>query len=65
KYLGVHFDPRLTFKLHTQKSVMKAAWWTAQLWRIGKISGGMPPSRIKQLWNTVAVPAFTYAAEVW
>lgn len=65
KYLGVFFDPRLSFKLHAEKAVSKATWWTSQLWRISKISGGMPPSRIKQLWNTVAVPAFTYAADVW
>ncbi|KZP08134.1 hypothetical protein FIBSPDRAFT_914338 [Athelia psychrophila] len=64
-YLGVFFDPRLSFKLHAEKAVSKATWWTSQLWRISKISGGMPPSRIKQLWNTVAVPAFTYAADVW
>lgn len=25
----------------------------------------MPPSRVCQLYNTVAVPAFTYAADVW
>ncbi|KZP16424.1 hypothetical protein FIBSPDRAFT_912289 [Athelia psychrophila] len=55
KYLGVFFDPNLSFKYHAEKAVSKATC---------KNSGGMPPSRIKQLWNTVAVPAFTYAADV-
>jgi hypothetical protein len=25
----------------------------------------MPPSRVRQLYNTIAVPTFTYAADVW
>jgi hypothetical protein len=25
----------------------------------------MPPRRLRQLYNTVAIPAFTYAADIW
>ena len=25
----------------------------------------MPPSRVRQLYNTVTIPTFTYAADVW
>ena len=41
------------------------AWWSLQIARLSRISGGMPPRRLRQLYNTVAIPAFTYAADVW
>lgn len=41
------------------------AWWTSQITQLGKIAGGMPPNRLKQLYNTVTVPTITYAANVW
>lgn len=47
----------------TQKRPSKARWWTAQLWCIRKSTSSMPPSCIKQLWNIVVVPAFTYAVD--
>lgn len=65
KYLGVIFDPKLKWRAHITRVVANATWWTQQLWRIAKNSGGMSPSRIRQLYNTVAVPAFTYACDVW
>lgn len=65
KYLGVHFDSKLNWKIHTTKVIASATWWTNQLWRISKTAGGLPPSRVRQLYNTVAVPAFTYAADIW
>lgn len=33
--------------------------------RLAKTTGGLPPSRLKQLYNTVAIPAITYAADIW
>ncbi|KAF5384346.1 hypothetical protein D9615_003173 [Tricholomella constricta] len=65
KYLGVVFDPKLRWTAHHQKVLASATWWSFQVARLSKISGGMPPHRIRQLYNTVAVPAFTYAADVW
>ncbi|KAF5378885.1 hypothetical protein D9615_006982 [Tricholomella constricta] len=65
KYLGVVFDPKLRWTAHYQKVIASSAWWSFQVARLSKISGGMPPHRIRQLYNTVAVPAFTYAADVW
>ena len=29
------------------------------------MAGGLLPGKVQQLYNTVAVPAFTYAADVW
>lgn len=65
KYLGVVFDSGLRWTAHYQKVIASATWWSFQVARLSRISGGMPPSRIRQLYNTVAVPAFTYAADVW
>jgi len=40
-------------------------WWTHHVTCLSCASGGMPPKRLRQLYNTVAVPAFTYAADIW
>src|SRR5204862_229536 len=65
KYLGVIFDPKLRWTAHTGKVVAKATWWSFQVARLSRASGGMSPRMVRQLFNTVAVPAFTYAADVW
>ncbi|KAG5725032.1 hypothetical protein E4T56_gene12430 [Termitomyces sp. T112] len=65
KYLGVVFDPKLRWSAHIQKVTASAVWWTNQVSRLSRVSGGMPPHRIRQLYNMVAVLAFTYAADVW
>lgn len=65
KYLGVVFDPKLTWRAHITKVVTKATWWTHQLWRISKTVGGLSPSKTHQLYNTVAMLAFAYACDIW
>jgi len=65
KYLGITLDPKLRWAAHHQKVVANVTWWSFQVARLSKISGGMPPSRIHQLYNTITIPAFTYAADVW
>jgi hypothetical protein len=40
KYLGVVFDPRLSWKAHTSKVTTNATRWAQQLWRITKTAGG-------------------------
>jgi hypothetical protein len=65
KYLGVVIDPKLRWSTHHQRVIANATWWTLQVSRLSRTSGGMPPKRIRQLYNTVAIPAFTYAADIW
>lgn len=65
KYLGVHFDPKLKWGEHIPKVVASATWWSQQLWRISKTAGGLAPCKVRQLYNTVAIPVFTYAADIW
>jgi len=65
KYLGVIIDPKIRWTTYHQKVTANATWWTHQVTRLSRVSGGMPPKRLRQLYNTVAVPAFTYAADIW
>ena len=65
KYLGVILELNLRWTLHHQKVVANAAWWTHQVTRLSKISGGLSPKHMRQLYNTVAIPTFTYAADIW
>jgi len=65
KYLGVTFDPKLCWSAHLQKVIASTTWWSSQVAHLSKVSGGMPPRCIRQLYNTVAVPAFTYVADIW
>ena len=65
KYLGVIFDPRLRWSLQHTKALTTATFWSAKLWRVTKSTSGLSTAGTKQLYNTVAVPRFTYGAEVW
>ena len=64
KYLEVMFDPRLNWRAHVSRVVAKAATWTHQLWRLAKVTDRIPPGKAHQLYNMVAMPAFTYASDV-
>ena len=65
KYLGVILEPHLRWSLHHQSVIAKATWWINQITRLSRASGGLPPKRIRQLYTTVAIPIFTYAADIW
>jgi hypothetical protein len=65
KYLSVMFDPKLCWTAHCAKVVASTTWWSFQVARLARVSGGMQPSRVQQLYNTVAVPTFMYPTDVW
>ncbi|KNZ76504.1 hypothetical protein J132_10312 [Termitomyces sp. J132] len=65
KYLGVIFDPKLHWSAHTQRVTASTTWWTHQIARLSHILGRIPLHYVCQLYNTVAIPAFNYAAEIW
>jgi hypothetical protein len=65
KYLGVIFDLGLKWTLQQAEVTVSATFWAAQIWRVCKSASGMSASGVRQLYNTVAVPGFTYGAEVW
>ena len=65
KYLRVIFDTKLTWGAYITKVITSATHWTQQLWQVSKTTRGLSPSRTYQLYNTVAVPAFTYVSDIW
>ena len=65
KYLGVIFNLKLNWRAHILQVIGKSIHWSQQLWRLVKMSGGLWPSSSHQLYNTVAIPALTYASDVW
>ena len=65
KYLRVIFDPKLHWSLQHAKAHTTATFWSAKLWRATKSASSLSMSGTKQLYNTVAVPRFSYGAEVW
>lgn len=65
RYLGLHFNPKLRWSAHTNKALASATYWTNKIWRLSKPSGGASARCMKQLHNTVLVPRWTYAAEIW
>ena len=65
KYLGIIFDPGLKWTLQHAKVIASATFWASQIWHILRPASGMSASGVRQLYNTVAVPGFTYRAKVW
>ena len=64
KYLGIIFDPGLKWTLQHAKVIASAIFWASQIWCISKPASGMSASGVRQLYNMVAVPGFTYRAEI-
>ena len=50
KYLGVIFNPKLSWNSHITKVAAKAAWWSHQLWRIAKTARGLSPNQTHWLY---------------
>ena len=65
KYLGVMFDPKLSWRAHITKVITKTSHWMQLLWRLSKMASGLSPSKTCQLYNTITIPALTYACNVW
>ena len=62
---AIHYENGCKWSLQHAKVVTSATFWASQIWRISKPASGMSASGVRQLYNTVAVPGFTYRAEVW
>ncbi|QRV81763.1 Reverse transcriptase from transposon X-element protein [Ceratobasidium sp. AG-Ba] len=63
--LGVILDQTLRFKEQCHKALAKGLLWTSQLGRIARMSVGASPRIVRKLYLSIAVPRFTYAADVW
>lgn len=65
KFLGVILDQELKFKAQTDHTAAKGKYWIMQTRRISKTTKGIKAHILRQLYNTVAVPAMLYAMSVW
>jgi hypothetical protein len=65
KFLGVFLDEELRWNIQAEKAIAKAAKWTLLFRRLSKPSTGVQASLMRQLYCAVAIPKFTYAADVW
>ena len=65
KYLRIIFGPKLCWSLQHMKALTAASFWASRIWRLAKSASSISTSGVKQLFNTVAVPRFTYGAKVW
>ncbi|QRW06107.1 Reverse transcriptase from transposon X-element protein [Ceratobasidium sp. AG-Ba] len=63
--LGVILDQELRFKEQCNKALIKGLQWTSQLGRLARMSYGASPRTARRLYLSIAVPRFTYAADVW
>ena len=44
RYLGIIFDPKLSWRAHISKVIANATCWSQQLWRVARTAGGLSPS---------------------
>jgi len=65
KLLGVILDSRLTWTAHHEKVREKAVKWTMAFKRFTRTASGMMMNEARKLYNAVAVPKITYAADLW
>ena len=65
KLLGVLLDSKLTWKAQHEKVREKAVKRTAAFKRFTKAANGIRMREARKLYNAVAVPKITYAADLW
>jgi ribonuclease HI len=65
KWLGVHFDRKLTFKTHTKLWAAKAQTVAMSIKALGNTVRGITPALLRQAIQACVLPVLTYAAEAW
>ncbi|CUA75215.1 putative RNA-directed DNA polymerase from transposon BS [Rhizoctonia solani] len=63
--LGVIFDQTLNWREHCDKALAKGQKWAGQLNRLARMSYGTSAQTARRLYRSIAVPRFSYAADVW
>jgi ribonuclease HI/endonuclease/exonuclease/phosphatase family metal-dependent hydrolase len=63
-FLGVRIDRELRWKAQADRMVAKGQAWVAQIHRIARVTRGVSPLLIRQLYLAVAIPRIFYAADV-
>ena len=65
KYLGIHFDSRLTFYKLIDQLANKSKALIYMLSRIAKLHWGLGHKSLKTIYEGAIVPLMTYGAPVW
>ena len=65
KYLGIHVDSQLNWKIQMQQAISKATKWTLLYKWLMKPVSGLSASFMKHLYLTVAVPKMMYGLDMW
>src|SRR5258706_2347344 len=65
KLLGVILDSKLTWRAQHEKVREKAIKWTTAFKRFTKAASGIQMNKARKLYNALAVPKITYAADLW
>ncbi|KAL0811463.1 hypothetical protein ABMA28_009863 [Loxostege sticticalis] len=65
KILGLHIDNKLTFNEHVGKQTAKALDIFKQVSRAAKISWGLHPEVVRQIYVAAVEPIILYAASAW
>jgi hypothetical protein len=65
KLVGIWIDEKLTFKEQGAAAIAKGQEWLVSFRRLARISGGVGPTYIRQLYLAICVPRMFYGAEIW
>src|SRR6266481_3168654 len=65
KFLGVLLDQELHWREKVEQVVAKATKWSLGACRLANLAMGILPWQMRQLYQVVAMPSFTYAADIW
>lgn len=65
RWLGVHFDRRLSFNYHVQTMAGKAGNAAGRLAMLANTVRGLSQVNVRRLYQACVVPVITYAAAVW
>ena len=65
KFVRVVFDQELIWGMQAEQVVTKATKWVLATQCLARPAVGISPCQMHQLYQVVAMPSFTYAADVW
>src|SRR6266481_2044876 len=65
KFLGVLFNQELRWREQAERMVAKATKWSLCARWLARHATGISPRQMRQLYQAVVVPGFSYAADVW
>jgi ribonuclease HI len=65
QFLGLIVDQELDWKLHSAQAIAKGMKYVLQIWHLSRPTNGISVKLMRQLYITVAIPKFTYGADIW